>query len=479
MKVIKLGKSAPASIGEQEHAFAYICGAWEEGTQYRPGAMVTYADSGGGVSIYVAERATTQEPPHVDWFCMTKAAQGTPGEDAPLIAFEYSENGVDGWSSAWEGQKYLRVSNDGGDTWSLGYKFIGDDGDGAGDVRGPSEAVNERIVLFDGSSGKIVKDGGLSLSDLALTSHTHGGVYSPVDHNHDSNYAASSHNHDSDYADISHDHDSDYLPKSIWRSFGDVTATGTAGFSVEDTPVNAAVFAPGNPLRITKDADTYYAVVSSYSSGSVSIVCEDLTSSYVYGIEYAPPTYVVKIDVNTPGEFAVSATTEGLWEVTKDPLVWDLPPGRLVCIKHRIQTEDSAATTTQPKINVYVGTGTSSTTCTGSGTTYSLDAFVLPSTLSVMDGSTPIVEYTLDPVTGSLELDSSPSGAVTVSYSKWVAGDTFLDSDNETDTARQTATGNLDVDYGDRVELKIVKATGGTPGDDAEDLSVSLLFVLK
>jgi hypothetical protein len=85
----------------------------------------------------------------------------------------------------------------------------------------------------------------------------------------------------------------------------------------------------------------------------------------------------------------------------------------------------------------------------------------------------------LEPVTGSLELDASPSGTVTASYKKWVAADTFLSSDDETDTSRQTATGNLDVAYDEQVEIKIVKATGGTPGDDAEDLSVSLLFVLK
>ena len=105
MKIIKLGKSAPASTGEQEYAFVFVCGAWEAGTQYRSGAMVTHPITGGGVAIYVAERTTTEQPPHADWFLMTEAAQGSPGVSAPLVVFQYSPSGVDGWSSVWSGAK--------------------------------------------------------------------------------------------------------------------------------------------------------------------------------------------------------------------------------------------------------------------------------------------------------------------------------------------------------------------------------------
>jgi hypothetical protein len=50
--------------------------------------------------------------------------------------------------------------------------------------------------------------------------------------------------------------------------------------------------------------------------------------------------------------------------------------------------------------------------------------------------------------------------------------------DSETSTVRKTETCNADVVCGDDVEIKIVQATGGTPGHDAESLSVSLLFAL-
>lgn len=44
---------------------------------------------------------------------------------------------------------------------------------GTGDVVGPAGAVNNRIVLFDGTTGKLIKDGGALLTDKANTVHTH------------------------------------------------------------------------------------------------------------------------------------------------------------------------------------------------------------------------------------------------------------------------------------------------------------------
>ncbi|MDH6294690.1 hypothetical protein [Agrobacterium fabrum] len=42
----------------------------------------------------------------------------------------------------------------------------GTDGAGTGDVVGPAGAVNNRVALFDGTTGKILKDGGVLASDL-------------------------------------------------------------------------------------------------------------------------------------------------------------------------------------------------------------------------------------------------------------------------------------------------------------------------
>jgi hypothetical protein len=42
----------------------------------------------------------------------------------------------------------------------------GQDGTGTGDVVGPSGAVEDRIAVFDGTTGKLIKDGGLTLAQL-------------------------------------------------------------------------------------------------------------------------------------------------------------------------------------------------------------------------------------------------------------------------------------------------------------------------
>jgi hypothetical protein len=44
---------------------------------------------------------------------------------------------------------------------------------GSGDVTGPASSVDNRIALFDGITGKLLKDGGSLLTDFASASHTH------------------------------------------------------------------------------------------------------------------------------------------------------------------------------------------------------------------------------------------------------------------------------------------------------------------
>lgn len=62
-------------------------------------------------------------------------------------------------------------------------------GAGLGDVTGPTGATNLAIPIFDGASGKLLRDGGMTLSDLSAAGHTHAqlhdrghGVTSASDH---------------------------------------------------------------------------------------------------------------------------------------------------------------------------------------------------------------------------------------------------------------------------------------------------------
>lgn len=53
----------------------------------------------------------------------------------------------------------------------------GASGSGSGDVAGPSSSVNNRIALFSGTSGKVIKDAGVLISDLATATHNHDDRY--------------------------------------------------------------------------------------------------------------------------------------------------------------------------------------------------------------------------------------------------------------------------------------------------------------
>ncbi|NCC68878.1 MAG: hypothetical protein EOM14_11930 [Clostridia bacterium] len=74
--------------------------------------------------------------------------------------------------------------------------------------------------------------------------------------------------------------------------------------------------------------------------------------------------------------------------------------------------------------------------------------------------------------------DSTATGnqpAINVS----VGGTNTLASDSVTAVTRTTMGCGCAAAYGQAIEIKVVKATGGTPKNDALDLSVSLLFIVK
>ena len=52
---------------------------------------------------------------------------------------------------------------------------------GTGDVIGPASATNSNFAAFDTTTGKLLKDSGVSSSSFAVAGHTHTGTYEPAD----------------------------------------------------------------------------------------------------------------------------------------------------------------------------------------------------------------------------------------------------------------------------------------------------------
>jgi hypothetical protein len=71
--------------------------------------------------------------------------------------------------SSYSGQsgKIVKVKSD-----EEGLEFV-DPSEGDGDVVGPASATNDNIAVFDGTTGKVIKDGGATLDSKANVTHTH------------------------------------------------------------------------------------------------------------------------------------------------------------------------------------------------------------------------------------------------------------------------------------------------------------------
>ena len=379
----------------------------------------------------------------------------------------------------------MRCSNDGGVTWGNVFKFIGDDGDGAGNViNNELESTDGEIVLMDGGSARVIRGSGVLLSALAAANHTHSGVYALVDHTHSGIYALLDHTHSGVYALVDHAHDDVYAPKSGWTSCGAVTTASTSTFTVDNNTANEEIFTPGRPLILSASGVEHYLVVKTWASGTVTVMGSALTSSTPYNVSYGNFDKLIQVDLNLPGAFAETYSASGIRDIAGDYFSWGLPPARFVGLTQRIFVSDSEATTANPKINVCIGTPSSSSTLSGSGTTYTIQNYTLGATLVVTVNSGVVTNYSVDFATGTLIFDETPGVTPVASYKCWVASDIVLNTACETDTERTDSGITVQKDYarilkGDRVELLIEKASGGTPGDDAETLTISLFFVME
>lgn len=151
-------------------------GPWDSGANYAANDIV----SSGGSSYLALAANTNDPPPSANW--MLIAAKGEPGQDGtdggqgpigppglanagiynPATAYEPTEYVLDNGSTwvctaATTGNAPPVLPTESNAWWSL-LARKGQDGTGTGDVVGPASATDNRLAVFNGTSGKIVKE---------------------------------------------------------------------------------------------------------------------------------------------------------------------------------------------------------------------------------------------------------------------------------------------------------------------------------
>ena len=168
-----------------------------------------------------------------------------------------------------------------------------------GHVTGPTSATNERIAVFDGTTGKLIKDGGSKISDLATASHNHGKLKLAGDATGEVTISSGT----SDMtltvavADDSHSH-SDYLPKSGGTVTGNLTVNGT--LDTNDLALNKTEFTFADPSGNT--------VAKINASGLVEVT-DVQTKSYGKLSDKASQSDLTTLNNTVTAHTATSATT--------------------------------------------------------------------------------------------------------------------------------------------------------------------------
>ena len=179
-----IGKNGDWAFDTSSNSYVYYksAGAWalvnsNKGSQGVPGET---GDTGNGIDNIALISTIGKEKTYRITYTDTTTfdyvvTDGNDGIDGLDITWKGEYNALTAYvindAVFYNGSSYICIlastgnSPTNGTYWSL-MAQKGADGEGAGDVLGPSSAVDENIAIFDGTTGKIIKDGGIKKATL-------------------------------------------------------------------------------------------------------------------------------------------------------------------------------------------------------------------------------------------------------------------------------------------------------------------------
>jgi len=179
-------------------------------------------------------------------------------------------------------------------------------GGGGGDVVGPASAVDERIATFDGVTGKLIKDGGVLISELMRALDT-----TPVK---TANYSAN---------------DNEYIPCNVGSGEFTVTLPDTPADGTRMIVENVTVATTTNVLTISTSGSDVFAVAGGPSSVHIGLPLEALVLQYDASIAVwlvihnAPPS---NFAVNFPGVDAQTPLTSADISINTTSMILTITP---------------------------------------------------------------------------------------------------------------------------------------------------------
>ncbi len=138
--------------------------------------------------------------------------------------------------------------------------------------------------------------------------------------------------------------------RTAWDTLPSFTYVSATSFTVSDTSFYQEALAVGRPVKYKVTGNDYrYAVVTSYSSGTVTVAGVDLTSGDDV-MMYGHTSNVVPVQFGIPGSFADAPNTTLLLTDTLTKYMW--PLGDAYCVKLSTTVVQDDSGVNQPRVNM-------------------------------------------------------------------------------------------------------------------------------
>jgi|GEM_PF-2703514 len=151
---------------------------------------------------------------------------------------------------------------------------------------------------------------------------------------------------------------------SFWTAETNFTATPPSTSTLTMTADLTGTILVGYPVKYTIGGVVYYGIVTAITSNLLTVAGAPLGGD-VTALYWGDPTRVVQVDFFIPGAFADAANTGLLASDARTKFDWNLTKAYCVQIRHTVRVDDSGAN--QPRVTISIAGSVVGTSNTNAG----------------------------------------------------------------------------------------------------------------